>query len=125
MGDRIVVIDDDEDFRLTIKDILEKAGYEVRLAGDGVTGLNLILESKPALVLADWVMPVMDGLQFVESLRASEQVGDVPVIMLTVKRSSKERDQALAAGAADYIMKPFETENLLERVRAAIDRKPA
>jgi len=120
MAQRIIVVDDDEESRTVLKRLLEKAGYEVRLAIDGVSGLNLVLESRPSLVISDWRMPIMDGKQFVESLRSSPDVGSVPVIMLTGRKSDEEARAAREAGVTDFIVKPFKNQDLLDRVRAAL-----
>lgn len=122
MATRIVVVDDEEDYRLILKDTLEDAGYEIRLAADGVSGLNLALESKPALVLVDWVMPIMDGLQFVQSLRSSPELKKVPVIMLTVNQTDDSRLRAARVGVDEFVTKPFQAEDLLSRIQAVLAR---
>jgi two-component system phosphate regulon response regulator PhoB len=121
MAQRVVVVDDEEDYRLILKDILEEAGFEVRLAADGLAGLSLTLEYKPEIILVDWVMPEMKGPQFVESLRGHEGFNNIPVIMLTVNQTEENKLVAIKAGVDDFIVKPFQSDDLMRRIRAVME----
>ena len=116
---RILVVDDDPDIRLLIRSLLERAGYEVQEAEDGKAALRAFYENPPALVLLDVTMPEMDGFQTLERLR---DLSDVPVMMLTARSQELEKVRGLAAGADDYVAKPFGRQELLARVQALLRR---
>lgn len=122
MASKVLVIDDEEDYRLIISDVLRGAGYEVRLAGDGEEGLRLAKAEPPDVVLVDWMMPRMDGERFCRSLRAEPGLAGLPVLMLTVRRGSEEELEALHFGVDDFLVKPFQPAELLARVKAAARR---
>jgi DNA-binding response OmpR family regulator len=122
MATKVLVIDDEEDFRVIIRDVLLSSGMEVQLAGDGQEGLQVLDKFKPDIILVDWMMPRMDGEGFCRALRANEKYHDVPLIMLTVRQTPDEELEALHFGVDDFIVKPFKSEELLARVRAALRR---
>lgn len=122
MSSRILVVDDEEDFRIIIRDVLSSAGMEVVTACDGQEGLASVRTQKPDIILVDWMMPRMDGEQFCRALRQREDLRRIPVIMLTVRRTADEELEALHFGVDDFIIKPFKAEELLARVRAALRR---
>lgn len=119
---KVLVIDDEEDFRVIIRDVLLSAGLEVQLAGDGQEGIQALDKFKPDVILVDWMMPRMDGEGFCRALRAGEKNREIPVIMLTVRQTADEELEALHFGVDDFIVKPFKSEELLARVRAALRR---
>jgi len=125
MATKVLVIDDEEDFRLIIHDVLQTAGLEIRTAPDGVEGLAAVPEFKPDIILVDWMMPRMDGQTFVQNLRKDAARKDVPVIMLTVKQTADDELEALHFGVDDFIVKPFQAEDLLARLRAVLRRAKA
>jgi DNA-binding response OmpR family regulator len=116
---RILVVDDDEDIRLLVRELLERAGYEVVEATDGREALKLMYSNPPALVLLDITMPDLDGYQTLERIR---DLSDVPVAMLTARSQELEKVRGLSAGADDYIAKPFGRQELLARVQALLRR---
>ena len=116
---RILVVDDDEDIRLLVRELLERAGYEVVEAADGREALKLMYTTPPALVLLDITMPDLDGYQTLERIR---DLSDVPVAMLTARSQELEKVRGLSAGADDYIAKPFGRQELLARVQALLRR---
>ena len=122
MSSQILVIDDEEDFRIIIRDVLSSAGMEVRTACDGEEGLAALKDYRPNVILVDWMMPRMDGERFCRALREQESLRDLPVIMLTVRQTADEELEALHFGVDDFIIKPFKAEELLARVRAALRR---
>lgn len=124
MATRVLVIDDEEDYRIIMSDVLGSEGYEIRLANDGQEGLDALADFKADVILVDWMMPNMDGQTFVQNLR-SGGLKDVPVIMLTVKQTSDDELEALHFGVDDYINKPFQAEDLLARIRAVQRRTSA
>ena len=117
---RILVVDDDEDIRLLLQELLGRAGYEIDEAPDGRTALRRLYERPPALVILDVTMPEMDGYQTLERIR---DLSDVPVIMLTARTQELEKVRGLSAGADDYVAKPFGRQELLARVQESdVDR---
>jgi DNA-binding response OmpR family regulator len=116
---RILVIDDDADIRLLLRELLERAGYLVDEGEDGKTGLRQLFANTPALVILDVTMPDMDGYQTLERIR---DLSDVPVLMLTARSQELEKVRGLSAGADDYVAKPFGRQELLARVQALLRR---
>lgn len=116
---RVLCVDDDEDIRLLLRELLERAGYSVDEAPDGRTALRLLFANTPALVILDVTMPDMDGYQTLERIR---DLSDVPVLMLTARSQELEKVRGLSAGADDYVAKPFGRQELLARVQALLRR---
>ena len=119
MNERILIIEDDEAILRVLRRALAYEGYRVDTAPDGESGLNQARDYDPDLVILDWMLPGMDGLEVCQRLRAG---GSVPVLMLTAKDTLQDRVQGLDAGADDYMVKPFELDELLARVRALLRR---
>lgn len=117
---RLLIIEDELPMRTALKDCLEAEGYRVLAADDGERGLNLALKEKPDLVLLDIMMPRLDGFAVCAELR---RLGHTePILMLTAKGQVEDRVVGLDAGADDYLVKPFSTDELLARVRALLRR---
>jgi DNA-binding response OmpR family regulator len=117
---RILIIEDELAMRTALKDCLEAEGHRTLMASDGAAGLKRALEEKPDLVLLDIMMPRLDGYAVCAELR---RVGNAaPVLMLTAKGQVDDRVTGLDAGADDYLVKPFSTDELLARVRALLRR---
>ena len=117
---RILVIEDERPMRTALEDCLSSAGYRVFSAADGEKGLERALAERPDLVLLDVMMPRLDGFAVCAELR---RVGfNAPVLLLTAKSQVDDRVNGLDAGADDYLVKPFSTEELLARVRALLRR---
>jgi len=117
---RLLVIEDETPMRTALKDVLEAEGYRVITAADGDVGLRRAVEEKPDLVLLDVMMPKLDGFAVSAELRRLSN--PVPILMLTAKGQIEDRVAGLDAGADDYLVKPFSTEELLARVRALLRR---
>ena len=122
MATKALIIDDEEDYRVIISEVLRGAGCEVRGAKDGAEGLELLKQDRPDVVLVDWMMPKMDGEHFCRAMRATSDFKDLPVIMLTVKQTADEELEALHFGVDDFLVKPFKAAELLARVRAVLRR---
>ena len=122
MATKVLVVDDEEDYRLIVHDVLKAAGMEVHTAADGQEGLAAVKSFHPDVVLVDWMMPKFDGERFCRELRSDKRYKGVPVLMLTVKQTADEELEALHFGVDDFIVKPFRPEELLARVRAALRR---
>lgn len=116
---RVLVVDDDPDIRLLLRELLERAGYLVDEAMDGKSGLRQLFANTPALVILDVTMPDMDGYQTLERIR---DLSEVPVLMLTARSQELEKVRGLSAGADDYVAKPFGRQELLARVQALLRR---
>jgi two-component system KDP operon response regulator KdpE len=119
---KILVVDDDPQIRRVMKATLVGHGYEVVTVRTGEEALEKLPGEMPNLVLLDMNMPGIGGL---ETCRALRQGSDIPVIILTVRNSEKDKVAALDAGADDYVTKPFGIEELLARIRAALRRSPS
>jgi DNA-binding response OmpR family regulator len=117
---RILIVEDELAMRTVLADILAAEGHKVVVAENGETGLQQARRQKPDLILLDVMMPKMDGLTLVETLRRGGM--DLPVLMLTAKGMTSDRVAGLDAGADDYLVKPFSTSELLARVRALLRR---
>lgn len=116
---RILVIDDDPRLGAMLRRSLGLAGHQVQVAGDGTAGLKAALAEDPDLVILDWMLPGMDGLEVCRRLRAAS---DVPILMLTAKDAVENRVAGLKTGADDYLVKPFAMEELQARVEALLRR---
>lgn len=119
MPERILVIEDEERIAEFIERGLLFEGYRVDVAHDGQTGLTIARETPPDMVIVDWMLPGLDGIQVCERLRSATQI---PIIMLTAKGGVSDRVQGLDSGADDYVVKPFAFEELLARIRALFRR---
>jgi two-component system response regulator MprA len=119
MNERILIIEDDQAILKLLQRSLAYEGYTVDTATDGRTGLILARDHNPALVILDWMLPGMDGLEVCHRLRTG---GSLPILMLTAKDTVQDRVQGLDAGADDYIVKPFNLDEVLARIRALLRR---
>jgi DNA-binding response OmpR family regulator len=117
---RILIIEDETPMRTALKDVIENEGYRAITAADGESGLKRAMEEKPDLILLDVMMPKLDGYEVCAELR--RLANPVPILMLTAKGQVEDRVSGLDAGADDYLVKPFSTEELLARVRALLRR---
>ncbi len=118
-GAKILVVDDEPQIRRVLRATLSSEGYTIVEARDGEAALAEFRRERPDLVLLDMNMPGLDGLATCRELRAGS---NVPIIMLTVRSSEKDKVRSLDAGADDYVTKPFSMEELLARIRAALRR---
>lgn len=119
MSRKILVIEDEVNIAELLRLYLEKDGFQVRIAGDGATGVAEVKVFEPDLVLLDIMLPVMDGW---EVCRAIRKTSNVPIIMLTAKQETFDKVAGLEMGADDYIVKPFEVKELLARIHAVLRR---
>ncbi len=119
----ILVVEDDKNFRETLVETLEDAGYDARTAANGVQGLAAFAEKRPSLVLLDVMMPGRDGYNVCAEMRTADPL--VPILMLTAKNAERDRVRGLQRGADDYIDKTVGTQELLARIGTALRRSGA
>ncbi|MBV8997612.1 MAG: response regulator transcription factor [Solirubrobacterales bacterium] len=118
---RVLVVEDDDAIAQVLQRSLRMEGYEVRIAGDGVTALDEAHAFLPDLVILDLGLPRLDGLEVAKTIRRTD---DVPILVLTARDGVESRVEGLDAGADDYLVKPFERQELLARLRALLRRRP-
>jgi DNA-binding response OmpR family regulator len=118
---RVLVIEDDDAIAQVLQRSLRMEGYDVKVAGDGVTALDMAHAYLPDLVILDLGLPRMDGIDVAKALRETD---DVPILVLTARDMVESRVEGLDAGADDYLIKPFERQELLARLRALLRRRP-
>jgi two-component system response regulator MprA len=117
----VLVVEDDTDIAGVLRRSLDKEGYDVRVAGDGETALDQAGVFAPDAVVLDLGLPKLDGVEVCRRLRTD---GDVPILILTARDALDARVEGLDSGADDYLVKPFEREELLARLRALLRRRP-
>jgi DNA-binding response OmpR family regulator len=117
---KIMVVDDEPDVVRLVEFILQKENFEVVAASDGRTALGLLEEEKPDLIILDIMMPLMDGMEVLRQIRSHRTTSRVPVIMLTAKTASVTVDEARQLWVSDYVMKPFDPERLVVKVKKAL-----
>lgn len=127
MKPRILIVDDEAPIRNMLTFSLNRADMDVAVAVDGDDALSQLQQSDPPdLIVMDWMMPGLDGLQLTRTLRDTPQLSTIPIIMLTARGNEGDRTTGLDSGADDYIVKPFSTRELISRVRAVLRRvRPA
>jgi DNA-binding response OmpR family regulator len=118
----ILVIDDEKDLQELVRYNLEKEHYDVIVASDGRTGLDIALRHRPDLVVLDLMMPGIDGLEVCRGLRTDDRGKRIPLIMLTAKGTESDRVVGLELGADDYVVKPFSPRELVARIKALLRR---
>ena len=116
----LLVADDDEDILTLVQLRLSRSGYEVVVARDGEEALRLAREKQPDLVVLDWMMPKASGLEVLRAIRAGAETAEIPVILLTARASDANIAEGLAAGADDYIAKPFSPQELATRIQGIL-----
>lgn len=118
----ILVVEDETPLVTLLRYNLEEAGFEVGEATDGEEALISVRERRPDLVVLDWMLPAVSGIEVCRQLRRRRETRDVPVIMLTAKSEETDRVRGLDSGADDYVTKPFSPKELIARVRAVLRR---
>ncbi|ADB73079.1 response regulator transcription factor [Geodermatophilus obscurus] len=123
----VLVVDDDPVVADLVAFRLQRLGLQVTVRTDGETGLAAARRLRPDLVVLDWLMPRMDGLEVCRALRADADpaLARTPVLMLTAKSQEPDLERGFAAGATDFVAKPFSTRELVSRVTAALPAVPA
>lgn len=122
MTPHILVVEDEDSLATLLHYNLEKEGYEVTAAGDGEEALTLVSEKLPDLIVLDWMLPKVSGIEVCRRLRARTETRNVPIIMLTARGEETDRIRGLDTGADDYVVKPFSMSELSARMRAVLRR---
>ena len=122
---KIMVVDDEPNIVQTLQDRLEMNEYEVVTAGNGREGLEKFEEEQPDVILLDVIMPIMDGHEMLEALRKRPTGQNVSVIMLTARSQTQDIARANACGIDDYIVKPFDLSELLEKIESVVEHRNA
>ena len=122
MSARILIVEDEEPLTLLLRYNLEAEGYEVETSARGDDADTRLKERAPDLIVLDWMLPGLSGIELCRRLRARPETRQLPIIMLTARGEESEKVRGLATGADDYIVKPFSVPELLARVRALLRR---
>lgn len=117
---KILIVEDEEHTRYILERLLSVKNYEVRSAENGIDALNTLTNFRPEIILADWNMPEMDGVELCNRIKSNPELRDIYFIMITAKASTQEKVTGLDTGADDYITKPVENEELLARIRSGL-----
>jgi two-component system, OmpR family, phosphate regulon response regulator PhoB len=122
MSASILLIEDEEPIQVLLRYNLESEGYRVRVSAQGEDVPFLITEERPDLILLDWMLPGISGIEVCRLVRARPETRDIPIIMLTARSEETERVRGLATGADDYLVKPFSVPELLARIKTILRR---
>lgn len=122
MATNILIVDDEPAIREMVRFALERAGFACREAGNGEKALLTIADRRPDLVLLDWMMPGINGIDLARRLKREDATKEMPLIMLTARGEEDDRIRGLEVGADDYIAKPFSPRELVARIRAVLRR---
>ena len=123
MSAKILVVEDEPAIQALIGVNLKRAGHEVVAALDAETARRHVDDALPDLILLDWMLPGLSGLDFIRGLRADSRTRNVPIIMLTARGEESDKIQGLSTGADDYVTKPFSPKELLARIQAVLRRQ--
>ena len=117
---KILTVDDSRTMREMLRHTLSGAGFEVVTAEDGADGIEKLRESQPDVVITDINMPVMDGFEFIENVRRSEEYNRVPILVLTTESAPEKKQRAQSAGATGWIVKPFNPDQLVATIQKVL-----
>jgi two-component system, OmpR family, phosphate regulon response regulator PhoB len=122
MSASILVIEDEEPIQILLRYNLEAEGHRVRVSAEGEDTMMLIADGRPDLILLDWMLPGISGIEVCRLVRARPETKNIPIIMLTARSEEAERVRGLATGADDYLVKPFSVPELLVRIKSILRR---
>jgi len=118
--EKVLVVEDDDDTRYILERLLQKNDFDVKTAPNGNDALNLLGTFNPKVILADWTMPQMDGLEFCNMVKGQDKFKSIYFILLTARVSLKDRIAGLDIGADDFLVKPIENQELIARIKSGI-----
>jgi two-component system, OmpR family, phosphate regulon response regulator PhoB len=122
MSVSVLVIEDEEPIQMLLRYNLEAEGHRVRVASDGEDTMMLIADERPDLILLDWMLPGISGIEVCRLVRARVETRNIPIIMLTARSEEAERVRGLSTGADDYLVKPFSIVELMARIKTILRR---
>ena len=122
MDPYVLIVEDEESLAALLEYNLEKEGYRVGLAPDGEEAMTMVSEETPDLIILDWMLPKLSGIEVCRRLRNRQSTRNVPILMLTARGEEAERVRGLDTGADDYVTKPFSMTELVARIRAVLRR---
>jgi len=122
MNPLVLIVEDEADLVTLLRYNLEREGFRVAEAGNGEEALVMVKEETPDLILLDWMLPLMSGIEVCRQLRRMHELNEVPIIMLTARGEEGDKVRGLESGADDYITKPFSPAELIARIRAVLRR---
>jgi two-component system phosphate regulon response regulator PhoB len=122
MAASILIVEDEEPLQVLLSYNLEAEGYAVRSTAHGEEAGRLVTEERPDLVILDWMLPGISGIEVCRMLRSKPETRDIPIVMLTARGEESERVRGLSTGADDYVVKPFSVPELMARVRSILRR---
>ena len=122
MTDKIMIVEDEEDIVTLLRYNLEKEGFDTCFATNGEKALNMIKIEQPALILLDWMLPGMSGVDVCKQVRYDKNLNNTPIIMLTARGEEADKIRGLTIGADDYMTKPFSVPELIARIKALLRR---
>lgn len=120
----VMVIEDEEALALLLKYNLEKEGYEVAIEAHGNRAIAEIEQRLPQVIILDWMLPELSGIEILKLIRSKPDIKNIPVIMLTAKGQEEDKVRGLSAGADDYVTKPFSVPELMARIKTNLRRSP-
>jgi DNA-binding response OmpR family regulator len=120
MAESVLIVDDDPVVRRMLQLSFESEGFDVATAGDGLEGLEAMRADKPDAIILDIMMPKLDGMKVLDEMNGDDSLRGLPVILLSAKATSLDVDLGLKAGAADYVTKPCDPIDLVDRVRSVL-----
>ncbi|MFO1418255.1 MAG: phosphate regulon transcriptional regulator PhoB [Methylotetracoccus sp.] len=118
----VLVVEDEDDIREMLAMVLEQAEFSVRSAPDAHQALALMSQHEPDLILLDWMLPGLSGVEWARRLKRDRNFGDIPIILLTARGEEEDRVRGFEVGADDYVTKPFSTRELIARIKAVLRR---
>ena len=118
--DKILIVEDEKDSRFIYERLLTKSGYSIKTAENGDDALKIIEEFKPKVILADWTMPKLNGVELCNIIKNKEEYKLIYFILLTARTSLKDRVEGLDTGADDYLVKPIDNQELVARIRSGL-----
>jgi len=117
---KILIIEDELDLAMTVASRLKEAGYQVNVANDGVEALDALKKETFDLIITDIMMQVLDGISFLAILRARDDTGKIPIIVLSARSDNETIDACKSLGVTDYLIKPYEYGRLIEKIRGVL-----
>jgi two-component system phosphate regulon response regulator PhoB len=124
MSSRLLLVEDEDALATLLQYNLDKEGFEVAIAVDGEQALQMAVRTRPDIMLLDWMLPGISGVEVCRRLRLGPETRNIPIVMLTARGEQRDRLQGLGVGADDYVSKPFVMRELAARLRTLLNQVP-